>query len=59
MEGCEERLANVTLVRSGDTDILDNIKNAGLKYGHEGSGWYRRLLETPVGAEYPPAAPIV
>jgi hypothetical protein len=59
MEGCETRLANVTLVRVGDADILDSIKNAGEKYGHEGPGWYGRLLETPDGAEYPPAAPVV
>jgi hypothetical protein len=59
MESVETRLANVTLVRSGDADISESIKNAGEKFGHEGVTWYRRLLETPVGAEYPPSAPLI
>jgi hypothetical protein len=59
MESVETRLANVTLVRSGDADIPESIKNAAEKYGHEGTDWYRRLLETPVGGDYPPTAPII
>jgi hypothetical protein len=59
MESVETRLANVTLIRSGDADISESIKNAAEKYGHEGATWYRRLLETPVGGDYPPTAPII
>jgi hypothetical protein len=58
MEHVETRLSKVTLIRSGDTAITEGIRNAVIKYGQERIDWFRRFLETPDGAEYPPAAPL-
>jgi hypothetical protein len=59
MESAETRLANVMVIRSEESDITERIRNASVKYGLEGVEGYKALLETPDGAEYPPAAPIV
>jgi hypothetical protein len=56
MEHVETRLENVTLVRSGDSDIAEKIRNAETMYGQEGVDWYGEYLATPVGGDYPPTA---
>jgi hypothetical protein len=38
--------------------VWPEFKEAVRKYGIEGLEWYRRYMETPDGAEYPPAAPL-
>jgi hypothetical protein len=58
MEHVEARLEKVTMVRSGDSDIAERIRNAATMYGREGVDWYRDLLATPVGGDYPPTAPL-
>jgi hypothetical protein len=45
-------------MRSGDTDITEGIRQAVMKFGEEGVDWYKRFLETPDWAEYPPVAPL-
>jgi hypothetical protein len=58
MEHVETRLSKVTLMRFGDTAITEGIRQAVEKFGEEGVDWYKRFLETPDGAEYPPVAPL-
>jgi hypothetical protein len=58
MEHVETRLENVTLVRSGDSDIAERIRNAAILHGHEEVDWYREILATPVEGDYPSTAPL-
>jgi hypothetical protein len=58
MEHVETRLSKVTLISTRDSPVRDDLWNAVKKFGGEGIDWYQRFMETPVGAEYPPAAPL-
>jgi hypothetical protein len=58
MEHAETRLSKVTMMSSSDNPVWEELRSAVQKYGLEGIEWYQRFLETPDGAEYPPAAPL-
>jgi hypothetical protein len=57
MEHVETRVEQMRMVKSGDSDIAQRIRNAASLYGIEGLSWYREFLATPVGGDYPPTAP--
>jgi hypothetical protein len=57
MEHVETRVEKATMVKSGDSDVTQRIRNAVSLYGIEGVGWYREFLATPVEGDYPPTAP--
>jgi hypothetical protein len=58
MEHVETRLSKVTLMSVGEVPVREDLRNAVKKFGEEGTDWFKRFLETPDGAEYPPVAPI-
>jgi hypothetical protein len=58
MEHVETRLSKVTLISTRDSPVREDLWNAVRKFGEEGIEWYKRFLETPDGAEYPPVAPL-
>jgi hypothetical protein len=45
------------MVKLRESDIETRIANAVILFAREGINWYRELLATPVGGDYPPAAP--
>jgi hypothetical protein len=45
------------MVKLSESDIEPRILSAVVLFAHEGVSWYRELLATPVGGDYPPAAP--
>jgi hypothetical protein len=53
----ETRVYEVRMVKLSESDIEPRIRNAVILFAHEGIQWYREFLETPVGGDYPPAAP--
>jgi hypothetical protein len=57
MDHVEERLNEVNMVKSSESDIEEKIRNAASLYGLEGVQWCREFLATPVGGGYPPTAP--
>jgi hypothetical protein len=57
MEHVETRVDQVRMVKLSESDIGPRIKNAVVLFAREGINWYRELLATPVGGDYPPAAP--
>jgi ribonuclease HI len=58
MGHAETRLSKVTMIHSNVEAVWPEFKEAVRKYGIEGLEWYRRYMETPDGAEYPPVAPL-
>jgi hypothetical protein len=58
MDHVETRLSKVTLISTGEIPVREDIRHAVKTFGEEGTDWLKRLMETPVGAEYPPAAPL-
>jgi hypothetical protein len=57
MEHVEQRIGAVTMVRISEIELDQKMHRAVSIYGEEGIHWYHDVLATPVGAEYPPAAP--
>jgi hypothetical protein len=57
MEHVEQRIGVVTMVRISEIEIDQKLHQVVSMYGEEGIHWYHEFLATPVGAEYPPAAP--
>jgi hypothetical protein len=57
MEHVETRVDEVRMVKLSESDIEPRIKNAVILFAHEGVNWYHEFLATPVGGDYPPAAP--
>jgi hypothetical protein len=49
----------VTLVKISEMEIDPKMYQAVSMYAEEGIHWYHEYMATPVGAEYPPAAPEV
>jgi hypothetical protein len=56
-EHVEKRIPDVEMVKLRDSNIDPKIRNAVTLYAPEGVQWYRELIATPVGGEYPPVAP--
>jgi hypothetical protein len=59
MEHVEQRIGVVTLVKISEMEIDPKMYQAVSMYAEEGIHWYHEYMATPVGAEYPPAAPEV
>jgi hypothetical protein len=57
MEHVEQRIGAVTKVKIQEIVIDQKMHRAVSMYGEEGIRWYRGFLATPVGGDYPPAAP--
>jgi hypothetical protein len=57
MEHVETRVDQVRMVKLSESAIEPRIKNAVVLFAREGVNCYRELLATPVGVDYPPAAP--
>jgi hypothetical protein len=57
MEHVEQRIGVVTLVKFSDIIVDQKMHQAVSLHGEEGVQWYRELLATPLGNEYPPEAP--
>jgi hypothetical protein len=57
MEHVEQRIGNVTLVKSSEMVVDQKIRHAVSLYGDERVQWHRDFMATPDGAEYPPAVP--
>jgi hypothetical protein len=57
MKHVETRLNQVRMVKLSEPDIEPRIKNAVVLFAYEGVQWYKDFLATPVGGDYPPAAP--
>jgi hypothetical protein len=57
MEHVEQRIGVVTMVKLSDIIVDQKMHQAVSMYGDEGVHWYREFLATPVGGEFPPAAP--
>jgi hypothetical protein len=58
MAHVETRLSKVTLISTRESPVREDLWNAVKKFGEEGIDWLKRFMETPVGAEYPPVAPL-
>jgi hypothetical protein len=59
MEHVEQRIGVVTMVKLCDIVMDPKIHQAVSMYGNEGVQWYRDLMATPVGGDFPPTAPEV
>jgi hypothetical protein len=57
MKHVETRVDQVRMVKLNESDIEPRIRNAVVLFAHEGIPWYKDFLATPVGGDYPPAAP--
>jgi hypothetical protein len=58
MEHVETRVSKVTLISTGEMPVREDVRKAVQKFGEEGTDWFKRFMETPDVAEYPPVAPI-
>jgi hypothetical protein len=59
MEHVDQRIGTVTMVKIQEIVIDPKMYQAVSMYAEEGIHWYHEYMATPVGAEYPPAAPEV
>jgi hypothetical protein len=57
MKHVETRVDQVRMVKLSESDIEPRIRHAVIQFAHEGIQWYKDFLATPVGGDYPPAAP--
>jgi hypothetical protein len=59
MEHVEQRIGAVTMVKFRDIVTDPKMHQAVSMYGDEGIQWYREFMATPLGGDFPPAAPEV
>jgi hypothetical protein len=57
MKHVETRVDEVRMVKLRESDIEPRIRQAVILFAHEEIQWYKDFLATPVGGDYPPAAP--
>jgi hypothetical protein len=57
MEHIEWLVRDLVMVKLSDLEIDPMIRDAVILYAHEGIRWYRGLMATPAGGDYPPVAP--